>query len=158
MSASDKEENNDYHSNREIHNSKLFSEYINFSDTEQILFQEDLDNEEDITHAEITDKNADTRYTPVKKIRDGGMKTIWEVKDTRTQRTLAMALIQPERIASKDDIESFLYEARLTAHLQHPNIIPIYDVAIDKNGNPYFTMKLLKGETLESILNKIKKK
>ena len=43
MSTSDKEENNDYHSNREIHNSKLFSEYINFSDTEQILFQEDLD-------------------------------------------------------------------------------------------------------------------
>ena len=157
MSTSDKEENNDYYSNREIHNSKLFSEYINFSDTEQILFQEDLDHEKDITNAEITDKNADTRYTPVKKIRDGGMKTIWEVKDTRTQRTLAMALIQPERIASKDDIESFLYEARLTAHLQHPNIIPIYDVAIDKNGNPYFTMKLLKGETLESILNKIKK-
>ena len=77
------------------------------------------------------------------------MKTIWEVKDTRTQRILAMALIQPERSASQDDIEAFLHEARLTAHLQHPNILPVYDIALEKNGNPYFTMKLLRGETLK---------
>ncbi len=140
---------------REILNPDLFSEEIRFSDTEQILFQEDLHQTPTASTEALTDSTADTRYIPLKKIRDGGMKTIWEVKDTRSQRTLAMALIQPERIASQDDIESFLHEARLTAHLQHPHILPIYDIALEKNGNPYFTMKLLRGETLETILHRL---
>lgn len=141
--------------NREILNPNLFSEEISFSDTEQILFQEDLYQTQTTATESLTDSTADTRYIPLKKIRDGGMKTIWEVKDTRTQRTLAMALIQPERIASQEDIEAFLQEARITAHLQHPHILPIYDIALEKNGNPYFTMKLLRGETLEAILHRL---
>ena len=143
---------------REILNSKLFSEEISFSDTEQILFQEDLLKTSTTSTEVLTDSTADTRYIPLNKIRDGGMKTIWEVKDTRTQRILAMALIQPERIASQEDIEAFLYEARLTAHLQHPNILPVYDIALEKNGNPYFTMKLLRGETLEAILHRLQQR
>ena len=140
---------------REILNPNLFSKEISFSDTEQILFQEDLHQTSTASTEALTDSTADTRYLPINKIRDGGMKTIWEVKDTRTQRILAMALIQPERIASQDDIEAFLHEARLTAHLQHPNILPVYDIALEKNGNPYFTMKLLRGETLEAILHRL---
>ena len=155
MKKSDPSDNQTPPPNREILNPNLFSEEISFSDTEQILFQEDLHQTQTTSTEALTDSTADTRYIPLKKIRDGGMKTIWEVKDTRTQRTLAMALIQPERIASQDDIESFLHEARLTAHLQHPHILPIYDIALEKNGNPYFTMKLLRGETLEAILHRL---
>ena len=91
---------------REILNPNLFSKEISFSDTEQILFQEDLHQTSTTSTESLTDSTADTRYIPINKIRDGGMKTIWEVKDTRTQRTLAMALIQPERIASQEDIEA----------------------------------------------------
>ncbi|MFL2876512.1 MAG: protein kinase domain-containing protein [Pontiellaceae bacterium] len=140
---------------REILNPNLFSKEISFSNTEQILFQEDLHQTSTTSTESLTDSTADTRYIPINKIKDGGMKTIWEVKDTRTQRILAMALIQPERIASQEDIEAFLHEARLTAHLQHPNILPVYDIALEKNGNPYFTMKLLRGETLEAILHRL---
>ena len=148
-------ENDPSHPPREILNPNLFADEINFSNTEQILFQDDLDPADTPHAAELTDTQADTRYQPLQKINDGGMKTIWEVKDTRTRRTLAMALIQADRIASQDDIQAFLHEARLTAHLQHPHILPIYDIALDKTGNPYFTMKRLRGETLEPILNRL---
>jgi serine/threonine protein kinase len=138
---------------REIGNANLFADDIIFSDTEKILFEEDL-KEKTKPHAGLMDGNPADRYTPNKKLNQGGMKAIWEVDDHRTARKVAMALIQDSKIASEEDIDSFLYEARLTANLQHPNIIPIYDIAVDEDGNPYFTMKALKGETLGEIIRK----
>jgi serine/threonine protein kinase len=140
--------------NREIGNASLFADDIVFSDTEKILFEEDL-KDKDTGRDELMDGNPADRYTPHKKLNQGGMKAIWEVDDHRTARKVAMALIQESRIASGEDIDSFLYEARLTANLQHPNIIPIYDIAVDESGNPYFTMKALKGETLGEILKQL---
>ncbi|MEE9367802.1 MAG: serine/threonine-protein kinase [Pontiella sp.] len=141
---------------REIGNAKLFANDIVFSDTEKILFEEDLHEKPASSRNDLMDGNPADRYTPAKKINQGGMKAIWEVDDHRTARKVAMALIQDSKIASEDDIDSFLYEARLTANLQHPNIIPIYDIALDENGNPYFTMKALKGETLGDIIKQLR--
>lgn len=141
---------------REIANANLFADDIIFSDTEKILFEEDLQQRNNPDHEGLMAGNPEERYTPTKKLNQGGMKAIWEVDDHRTARKVAMALIQDSKIASKDDIDSFLYEARLTSNLQHPNIIPIYDIALDENGNPYFTMKALRGETLGDIIKQIR--
>jgi len=141
---------------REISNANLFAEDIVFSDTEKILFEEDLKENAPANREGLMDGNPEKRYSAVKKLNEGGMKAIWEVDDHRTARKVAMALIQEAKIASKEDIDAFLYEARLTSNLQHPNIIPIYDIALDENGNPYFTMKALKGETLGEILKKLR--
>ncbi len=140
--------------NREIGNPNLFAGDIVFSDTEKILFEEDLQDQSK-SHDDLMDGNPADRYSPNRKLNQGGMKAIWEVDDHRTARKVAMALIQDSKIAAKEDIDSFLYEARLTANLQHPNIIPIYDIAVDEDGNPYFTMKALKGETLGEIIRKL---
>ena len=140
---------------REISNANLFADDIIFSDTEKILFEEDL-TEKAPHRNDLMDGNPADRYTPHRKLNEGGMKSIWEVDDHRTARKVAMALIQDSRIASEQDIDAFLYEARLTANLQHPNIIPIYDIAVDEEGNPYFTMKALKGETLGEIINHLR--
>jgi len=141
---------------REIGNANLFAEDIVFSDTEKILFEEDLkENVPTNSREGLMEGNPEQRYTATRKLNEGGMKAIWEVDDHRTARKVAMALIQDSKIASEQDIDAFLYEARLTANLQHPNIIPIYDIALDENGNPYFTMKALRGETLGEILKKL---
>lgn len=155
MNEADKTSKKSQPPEREITNASLFAADIVFSDTEKILFDEDL--QENPNHKKLMEGNPKKRYTPSKKLNQGGMKEIWEVEDHRTARKIAMALVQESRIASKDDIESFLYEARLTANLQHPNIIPIYDIALDENGNPYFTMKALKGETLGEIIEQLQK-
>ncbi|MCK4565157.1 MAG: serine/threonine protein kinase, partial [Verrucomicrobia bacterium] len=142
---------------REISNANLFSDEIVFSDTEKILFEEDLKESAPPGRDGLMNGNPEQRYSATRKLNEGGMKAIWEVDDHRTARKVAMALIQDSKIASEQDIDSFLYEARLTANLQHPNIIPIYDIALDENGNPYFTMKSLKGETLGEILKQLRK-
>ena len=95
------------------------------------------------------------KYKPRQKIGHGGMKNIIRVKDRDTARDLAMALLA-ETSDNEQTVEArFIHEARITANLEHPNIVPIHDIGIDKDGKPYFTMKLLEGETLAHILTKI---
>ncbi|MCH2207432.1 MAG: protein kinase [Lentisphaerales bacterium] len=97
------------------------------------------------------------KYTVIGKVDEGGMKQILEIEDTDTTRTLAMALIKEK--AKKENkekaAERFVYEARITALLQHPNIVPVHDIGINNDGEPYFTMKLIQGDNLKKILHKL---
>ncbi len=93
---------------REISNANLFANDIIFSDTEKILFSEDLHESAPSDLDGLMAGNPEARYTPGKKLNEGGMKSIWEVDDHRTARKVAMALFQASKIASKKDIEAFL--------------------------------------------------
>ena len=84
----------------------------------------------------------------------GGEKKIYRIYDAASDRFVAMARAQNAHLHSEK--EQFLREARLTAALQHPHIISIYDMGLDEDGQAYFTMELLQGETLGSLLNKLK--
>jgi eukaryotic-like serine/threonine-protein kinase len=93
------------------------------------------------------------RYLNEVPVGEGGVKTIKKVRDEVTGRFVAMALLtDPE--PDDNAIENFLREARITASLQHPNIVPIYDIGINQQGAPYFTMKLLEGATLAEYIQK----
>ena len=90
------------------------------------------------------------RYNHGNIVNQGGMKKIYKTRDSLTNRSVAKAVL----IDSDDErkAESFLREARLTAALEHPNIIPIYDIGIDEEEGPYFIMKLLGGRNLSEII------
>lgn len=97
--------------------------------------------------------NIELRYLDKAPVGQGGMKKILSFQDEVTGRKVAMALLAEE--APEDSlVENFLREARITAALQHPNIVPVYDIGLNKDGKPYFTMKLLRGQTLEEFLKK----
>ena len=86
----------------------------------------------------------------------GGMKAVSTVVDAKTDRTIAFAELKEDQ-ESKENIGRFLREARITAALEHPNIVPVYDVGIKDDGLPYFTMKFLQGETLKKVLRELLK-
>ena len=94
-------------------------------------------------------QESEGRYGKKEYFTQGGMKKIFKVHDFQTDRTVAMACLDPEK--EKISQESFLREARITAQLQHPNIIAVYDMGIEENA-PFFTMKFLEGQTLERFL------
>lgn len=94
-----------------------------------------------------------TRYTEPEFIARGGMKEVYSVKDNTTGRLVALTVLINED--KENARESFLREARITAFLQHPNIMPVYDLGIDDGGTPFFTMKLNQGESLLDILKKL---
>ena len=70
-----------------------------------------------------------------------------------SDRFVAMARAQSASLHSEK--EQFLREARLTAALQHPNIMSIYDMGLDDEEQAYFTMELLQGETLGNLFKKL---
>lgn len=96
------------------------------------------------------------KYIFRKSIGRGGMKMVIQVKDRDTKRDVAMAVFPDAANRPVSDSRRFIDEARITASLEHPNIVPVHDIGIDAAGAPYFTMKLLRGETLASVLKKLK--
>ncbi|WP_372807619.1 serine/threonine-protein kinase, partial [Pontiella sp.] len=92
------------------------------------------------------------RYTDQETLARGGMKKISRVFDTKTGRQVAMAELRAN--APSEMYEPFLREARLTALLEHPNIISIHDIGLSSDGRPFFTMDLKRGDSLAEILKK----
>ncbi len=91
-------------------------------------------------------------YSQDELLDQGGMKQVFRCLDRRSGRWVARAeMIHPERDALR-----FLREARLTAHLEHPNIMPIYEIGLNPAGFPYFTMKLCDGRSLEEIIKELR--
>ena len=97
----------------------------------------------------------DERYNQSSLINQGGVKKIFKTTDSLTNRPVAKATLLDWSDSWK--VENFLREARLTAALEHPNIIPIYDIGIDEEEGPYFIMKLVGGKSLEEILSNLTK-
>lgn len=86
-------------------------------------------------------------YEVRREIAAGGMGVVYEAIDTRIQRTVALKMIRCLALARPMDRARFKAEAEVVALLDHPGIVPIYDVG-ESAGQPYFTMKLMEGGNL----------
>jgi hypothetical protein len=81
----------------------------------------------------------------------GGMGVVWRVRDLQFQRPLAVKVMKAEG-ADSHRVCRFLREARITAQLAHPSIVPVYAMGRLDNHRPYYTMKLVEGDTLADLL------
>ncbi len=100
-----------------------------------------------------------SRYALEEEVARGGMGVIWRVRDRDLSRTLAMKVMTPATGASPQATDAttrlglarFLEEAQVTAQLDHPGIVPVHEVGFDAQGQPFFTMKLVKDRDLNEI-------
>ena len=96
------------------------------------------------------------RYVIRRELARGAMGVIYVVYDQDLQRISAMKVITTQYIEMEKRYNAFITEARLTAQLEHPNIVPIHHLGvITDNGSPFYTMKLVEGEPLSEIIYKI---
>ena len=116
------------------------------------LLAQDDDNKDFSNCSPLDFSNPDCRYNTPVLLGSGGMKHVYSVQDTLTGRKVAMAVLKNIRCAN--DLQLFLDEAKVTSKLEHPNIIPIYDMGNDDKGEPFFTMRLMNGETLADNLRR----
>src|SRR5688500_2676703 len=82
------------------------------------------------------------------------MATVWLGRDLRHERAVAIKILHPE-LAGAIGIDRFLREIRLTAQLQHPNIVPILDsgvLEVPEGRLPWYAMSFLEGESLRARL------
>jgi serine/threonine-protein kinase len=92
------------------------------------------------------------RYVPQGVLGHGGMGEVLLCEDRRLGRAVAMKVTRPELRASGPQRAQFLREARIQAGLEHPSIVPVYDVGNEAGTTPYFTMKRVNGVTLREVL------
>ncbi|WP_372366048.1 serine/threonine protein kinase [Candidatus Uabimicrobium sp. HlEnr_7] len=99
-------------------------------------------------------KSPSQRYSRLKKIAEGGMGSIYLIGDNTLQRNVVQKSLKRE--TDKIHREMFLTEAQITSQLEHPNIVPIYDIMED-NGNLHLIMKHVEGQTLHEVIDEVKR-
>jgi serine/threonine protein kinase len=91
------------------------------------------------------------RYAIHGVVAQGGMGAILDAHEGPTQRTVAMKVML--ETASEEDVHRFIEEARVTAQLEHPNIVPVHELGVDQQDRLYYTMKMVRGITLHKVLD-----
>jgi serine/threonine protein kinase/Tol biopolymer transport system component len=92
-------------------------------------------------------------YHVVSLIAHGGMGVVYRATDVRLHRDVALKMLSPIGIPDELRVDRFLREARITASIDHPNVVKVYDVGLF-HGHPYIVVELLEGETLRARLNR----
>jgi len=86
-------------------------------------------------------------YELIEEVGRGGMGVVFRAKQISLNREVAVKMILRGRLASDADLQRFLAEASATARLEHPGIVPVYEVG-DIEGRPFFSMQFIEGQTL----------
>lgn len=86
------------------------------------------------------------RYVRLEIHDQGGMGRIWLARDNGLERNVALKELHPELAANPCAIARFLREARVTGQLEHPGVVPVYELA--QSARPYYTMRFVRGRTL----------
>jgi hypothetical protein len=85
----------------------------------------------------------------------GAMGYVLRGTDTKLRRELALKVTpHPRDKLPTGLLARFVEEAQITAQLEHPNVVPVHDLGVDPEGHAYFSMKLVRGQSLEEILEK----
>jgi len=88
------------------------------------------------------------RYRVIHRLGQGGFGRVYLGHDDDLDRPVAIKVPNPERIAHPEDVEAFLAEARILAKLDHPNIVPVFDVGRAERGLCFVVSKLVEGSDL----------
>jgi eukaryotic-like serine/threonine-protein kinase len=107
--------------------------------------------------AEVIVYPFDERYAFTRLLGEGGMGEVRLCRDRMIGREVAMKVILPS-ISSRSEIHArFVREARVQGQLEHPAIVPVHDFGVDGDGHAFFTMKRVRGVTLEDVLDRLRR-
>jgi serine/threonine-protein kinase len=92
------------------------------------------------------------RYQLLGEIARGGIGVVLKGRDASLGRDVAVKVLREEHAGDADVVFRFIEEAQIGGQLQHPGIVPVYDLGTNAENRPFFAMKLVKGRTLSATL------
>ena len=96
--------------------------------------------------------NGFKKYAHFRQLNSGGKANLIACKDTNLGRPVVLKMLRPELSEDRVELGRLLREARITAQLQHPATVPLYELGQDDNGDWFFAMKKIQGHTLFEII------
>jgi serine/threonine-protein kinase len=97
-------------------------------------------------------RDREPRYRLGETLGIGGVGVVLSAEDRVIGRVVALKTLKDGPSASEELAERFLHEARVAAQLEHPNIIPVYDIGRLPDALPYYTMRIVKRQSLQDVL------
>lgn len=94
----------------------------------------------------------DGRYRVLRHLADGGMATVFLATDTRLDREVALKVMRVDLAADESFVSRFRREARSTARLSHPNVVPVFDQGEDA-GRVFLAMEYIEGRTAREVID-----
>ena len=92
------------------------------------------------------------RYELLQEVGHGGAGVVFRGRDRLLGRELAVKVLRDVHRRTPEIYRRFIEEARVGSRLQHPAIVPVYELGWFDDRRPYFTMKLVEGRTLAALL------
>lgn len=102
--------------------------------------------------------DAAARYSTKSKLGEGGMGEVHLTSDIWIAREVAVKVMRKEQADKAYLVARFVREARIQGQLEHPSIVPVYDLGMRSDGTVFFTMKRVKGLTLATIIHGLAQK
>ena len=97
-----------------------------------------------------------TAFQNLKLLGMGGMGIVYEAEDQALERKVALKMLRTPYRYNRTQVNKFIKEARLTAKIDHPNIIAVHHLGYNQDCGTYFSMRRIKGETLQKILRRLR--
>jgi serine/threonine protein kinase/formylglycine-generating enzyme required for sulfatase activity len=94
------------------------------------------------------------RYRVIRVLGEGGFARVYQAKDDELQRDVAIKVPHGRRGTDPEQMEAYWAEARIVAALDHPAIVPVYDVGRTRDGHCYVVSKLIPGENLAARIGR----
>ncbi|MFA6209720.1 MAG: serine/threonine-protein kinase [Candidatus Obscuribacterales bacterium] len=99
-------------------------------------------------YSELIGKTIDKKYLVQSVLGEGGMAVVYRAHHVQMERTVVIKVMQGWLLSNRNSVERFERECKLTAKLNHPNIVSVYDVGLINGKEPYLVMEYIKGESL----------
>lgn len=102
--------------------------------------------------AAVDDAKLD-RFVNLGLVGRGGMGEVYRVLDPHLKRRMVLKVIRRDQCNEETAVSRFLEEARITAQLQHPGIVPVHELGVLEDGRLYFTMREVRGRTFKEVIH-----
>ena len=101
-------------------------------------------------------KSGSLKYDELKPLAEGGTAKLYVTFDKNLGRKVAYKTLHSDLRESDIETKRFLREARVTANIQHPGTLPVYEIGRDREGQLFFTMKKVDGQDLRQIIHDLR--